>query len=209
MNPKGTCPLAGEDSSCVAEHRKAGTHFLQADPRVLRAKRPSMDGQCGSLRRTMPTCNRPGQMKTIKTVKAMKTGHSDCLPTVSPSSPPSITRSASILPGLSIKLQVYSDSGQYTHQFFDFPTIQQAPAMASSTLFCFLSSLGNSRRATSQLATVAEIGNLNGLNGVWRSSLGVSRRTLLLFFARAERLFGHRESRSFAYRFFMYAKIGD
>src|SRR5438067_234942 len=73
MNPKGTCPLAGEDSSCVAEHRKAGTHFLQADPRVLRAKRPSMDGQCGSLRRTMPTCNRPGQMKTIKTVKAMKT----------------------------------------------------------------------------------------------------------------------------------------
>lgn len=94
MNPKGTCPLAGEDSSCVAEHRNAGTHFLQVDPRVLRAKRPSMDGQCGSLRRTMPTCNRPGQMKTIKTVKAMKTGHSDCLPTVSPSSPPSITRSA-------------------------------------------------------------------------------------------------------------------
>src|SRR6266699_2096634 len=121
MNPKGTCPLAGEDSSCVAEHRKAGTHFLQADPRVLRAKRPSMDGQCGSLRRTMPTCNRPGQMKTIKTVKAMKTGHSDCLPTVSPSSPPSITRSASILPGLSIKLQVYSDSGQYTHSFSIFP----------------------------------------------------------------------------------------
>src|SRR2546429_1203295 len=94
MNPKGTCPLAGEDSSCVAEHRNAGTHFLQVDPRVLRAKRPSMDGQCGSLRRTMPKCNRPGQMKTIKTVKAMKTGHSDCLPTVSPSSPPSITRSA-------------------------------------------------------------------------------------------------------------------
>src|SRR5437764_13015222 len=105
MNPKGTCPLAGEDSSCVAEHRKAGTHFLQADQRVSRAKRPSMDEQCGSLRRTMPTCNRPGQVKTIETVKRMKTGHPECLPTDSPRSHRSVTRSPSMLPALSIQLQ--------------------------------------------------------------------------------------------------------
>jgi len=76
-------------------------------------------------------------------------------------------------------------------------------------LLSFLLGKQPTRHLPKLLASVAEIGNLNGLNGVWRSSLGVLQRTLLLFFARAERLFGPRESRSFAYRFFMYAKIGD
>lgn len=75
-----------------------GTRLGQLNPQILRAKRPSMDGQCGWSRRARPKCNVSiivgEDYKGYESYEAMNTAHSACLLAVSPSSPLSIMRSA-------------------------------------------------------------------------------------------------------------------